>query len=538
MSVRLVKQVVVGFLFFLLLTTPAVGTPPCLWYVISPEGGDPTITVAASDTDPVAWSRADFLCDGVRDQVEIQAAIDLLPVAGGTVRLLAGNYLVSQNASTGYCVRINQSNVRLELDAGAVVKLADNQYNGITGHVIQIGDGTATLRSNISIVGPGTIDGNETNNTGGAQPQNNACIHCTGDFQCMILGHGLTLTESCGVGLNLSGLTVDGSTNIRLVDLSITNGDDDGILAYGIDGMFIDNLLIDTMAAQDGWEPLQVRNLLMQNSIIRNTFGSAADIVNSDVETSAVRNENHHYVNCMFGPITTAASVIAIGVGGQNIHKSILFENCTIIMTDARRGFRIGSSGTSIPREIELRGVVVDGAGSSTGNSWGIRIGERAERTIVRNCTVRNCSTDGIYVEGASGTEAKETLIAGCSVYNNGTNQAGSGIRVGANVGRTTIIGNECFDNQDTPTQDYGIVLSGGAADVCVEGNTFWGNVIDDILGGAPDPIDLLLCFGSPAVPGCEAEDVNGDGTVNALDLIDLLLAFGTACPPLKDQEH
>ncbi len=45
------------------------------------------------------------------------------------------------------------------------------------------------------------------------------------------------------------------------------------------------------------------------------------------------------------------------------------------------------------------------------------------------------------------------------------------------------------------------------------------------------DLIDLLLCFGQPATPGCEAEDVNGDGTVNALDLIDVLLAFGTACP-------
>ena len=45
------------------------------------------------------------------------------------------------------------------------------------------------------------------------------------------------------------------------------------------------------------------------------------------------------------------------------------------------------------------------------------------------------------------------------------------------------------------------------------------------------DLIDLLLCFGLPAVPGCEAEDINGDGTVNVLDLIDLLLQFGQACP-------
>ncbi|MHC4429455.1 MAG: hypothetical protein ACYS0D_12765 [Planctomycetota bacterium] len=45
------------------------------------------------------------------------------------------------------------------------------------------------------------------------------------------------------------------------------------------------------------------------------------------------------------------------------------------------------------------------------------------------------------------------------------------------------------------------------------------------------DLIDLLLCFGQPAVPGCEAQDLNGDGTVDVIDLIQLLLAFGTSCP-------
>ncbi len=45
------------------------------------------------------------------------------------------------------------------------------------------------------------------------------------------------------------------------------------------------------------------------------------------------------------------------------------------------------------------------------------------------------------------------------------------------------------------------------------------------------DLIDLLLCFGLPAVPGCELEDVNTDGSVNVLDLIDLLLEFGNTCP-------
>ena len=46
------------------------------------------------------------------------------------------------------------------------------------------------------------------------------------------------------------------------------------------------------------------------------------------------------------------------------------------------------------------------------------------------------------------------------------------------------------------------------------------------------DLIDVLLCFGLPAVPGCEGEDVNEDGCVNVLDLIELLLSFGQGCAP------
>ncbi len=45
------------------------------------------------------------------------------------------------------------------------------------------------------------------------------------------------------------------------------------------------------------------------------------------------------------------------------------------------------------------------------------------------------------------------------------------------------------------------------------------------------DLIELLLCFGQPGTPPCDASDVNTDGNVNVLDLIELLLAFGTACP-------
>jgi len=64
----------------------------------------------------------------------------------------------------------------------------------------------------------------------------------------------------------------------------------------------------------------------------------------------------------------------------------------------------------------------------------------------------------------------------------------------------------------------------GGVCDACPT------DINNDGTTNVLDLIDLLLCFGLPAVPGCVAEDINLDGTVNVLDLIDLLLAFGTAC--------
>lgn len=55
--------------------------------------GAVTLTVAAGDSSAAARASADYVCDGVNDQQEIQAALNALPATGGEVILTEGNFL-------------------------------------------------------------------------------------------------------------------------------------------------------------------------------------------------------------------------------------------------------------------------------------------------------------------------------------------------------------------------------------------------------------------------------------------------------------
>jgi hypothetical protein len=60
--------------------------------VLEGGGGTPTVVVAAADATDLSKSKADFICTGINDEDEIQAAIDLLPFNGGRVVLTEGEF--------------------------------------------------------------------------------------------------------------------------------------------------------------------------------------------------------------------------------------------------------------------------------------------------------------------------------------------------------------------------------------------------------------------------------------------------------------
>ena len=128
-----------------------------------------TLTVAANDAGDASKGRADYVCDGTADDVEIQAAIDALPSGGGRVVLSEGTYIIS---STIYVKSFTNlvgvvGGLRMVTwsvmyaDKGVSIKLADNS-NPANGMISFQFDDDDIIRDvylqNLA------VDGNKANN--------------------------------------------------------------------------------------------------------------------------------------------------------------------------------------------------------------------------------------------------------------------------------------------------------------------------------------------------------------------------------------
>jgi len=104
------------------------------------------VIVAAGDACPAVRATAQFLCDGTGDQEEINAAIESLPEAGGTVFLAAGTYDIRRVEGELGGVLIRRSNVTLQGEGVAtkLIQAPEQETNVI--RIIGSGVGHVTIR--------------------------------------------------------------------------------------------------------------------------------------------------------------------------------------------------------------------------------------------------------------------------------------------------------------------------------------------------------------------------------------------------------
>ena len=114
-----------------------------------------TFVVAASNS--LHPERADYVCDGVDDQVEIQAAIDAAYVAGGgKVSVLDGTYNITGN------INLKSFSALFGQGAGTILKVPDNT-NSTHLKIINIEDCAYVHVSDLK------IDGNKANQSSGRE---------------------------------------------------------------------------------------------------------------------------------------------------------------------------------------------------------------------------------------------------------------------------------------------------------------------------------------------------------------------------------
>ena len=121
---------------------------------VPPPRSPATFIVAAADS--LHKERADFVCDGVDDQEEINNAINSLPAGGGRVVLLEGTYHLTAP------IKILKSNVVLEGNGWNTELFLED---GSDCNMIEIGDGATSLKS--VVVRNMHLDGNKANQSAG-----------------------------------------------------------------------------------------------------------------------------------------------------------------------------------------------------------------------------------------------------------------------------------------------------------------------------------------------------------------------------------
>lgn len=133
-----------------------------------PKESIPTILVAASDARDEVREMADFVCDGVEDEAEIQAAINELPFGGGRIVLSAGEFAPDWNKIT---LGQNDHLVGQGVDATEINMNLTNPTTGV-GPVFQITGGASFASiSHLTILMPSnglvTQIGVQVNGVGG-----------------------------------------------------------------------------------------------------------------------------------------------------------------------------------------------------------------------------------------------------------------------------------------------------------------------------------------------------------------------------------
>jgi parallel beta-helix repeat protein len=127
--------------------------------------GDVDYLIAASDSSAQIQAKADYVCDGADDQIEIQAAINALPASGGHIHLSQGRFYIRDTIHLYQYVTLTGTGPG-EYYGGTTGDTVIYLANGTNRNAIDYVKKPTGRRSSIRLANF-TVDGNKSNQTQG-----------------------------------------------------------------------------------------------------------------------------------------------------------------------------------------------------------------------------------------------------------------------------------------------------------------------------------------------------------------------------------
>ncbi len=455
---------------------------------------------------------ADYVCDGVADDVKIQAAMDYINnLGGGKIEVRKGTYEITTKMTIPSNIEIAGENWL------SIFRFKD----GINNYFFENKD-TVGGNENINVHDM-SFDGNKDNNTmsdifnlinvsnssfarnritnagkgwrlftvTNSTFENNFCDNPKRDKGCFNFQTGSNYNKLIGnrvdgytVAVNFDGANSACSYNVITENIFTNDQSNIGWLAG-------DCILMSSglEIPEDGPE----FNVISNNTI----SGYGEDGIRISDNCRYITVTGNTVFNIGRYPIVLAASNFGCTITGNTIYGGAYGTTCDIgIFVDSNSQRNVISGNTV--RDCNFDGINLNSNGNDknivTGNSIynvnrnGIYVLSN-ENTVNNNFIDGNGTTDvGIYL-----LNSKDNIISNNLVKNNTTD----GIRIQETIaGRTVnniVMGNRCFDDQTVPTQDHGINEVNGAEDP--DYNIFLGN---NCLGG--NTTSNLVVTGSSSI--------------------------------------
>ena len=413
-----------------------------------------TFVVAASDS--LNKEQADYVCNGVDDQVEIQEAIDALPSSGGKVLLMAGTYILSDYISLDNYTTLQGQGAGNTIITGKVVR--GISVNDIVVRDLQVKNGS-----------PHCID---FENVYGGLIENCIVEHAADDgiavsgentYGVIIKGN---ICRNNASSTNPSGIELDnGARNVIIMgNICHDNGNTSTTWGGGI--------VIHTHASEPTIKDVTVSNNLCysntNNIWLENPVGNAVTMEKISITGNILRDasvqglETENIYDTVIGNNVFDNNGFTVDEYSKRISitnnvfigksVSISGNDCLFI---SNKVYNVGDNdhGVYISGKVAVIGNLV-----SESDRAGIRLVAGADHSVVSNNIIMNNG------------QARTTHMYGLSIDS---------------VNDVVIANNRCGDDQSTKTQDYGMYILNSDYVIITDNNVRGNAVASAYIGGS-----------------------------------------------------